>query len=116
MELYTYEAKANRVVDGDTIDMSIDLGFKITWRVNCRLAGINAPELSSVVPGVKEAAYRAKSYVESKIQPGDKIRIKSQKLDKYGRAVVTLFYGKDFSNNLNEEMIAQSLAVKYMAD
>ena len=42
--MYTYKAKCTRVVDGDTIDASIDLGFDITINKRIRLAGINAPE------------------------------------------------------------------------
>jgi micrococcal nuclease len=116
MELYQYIATVNRVVDGDTLDIVVDLGFKMSWRANCRLTGLNAPELSSTVEETKKAAYAAKSYVESKIKPGDKVLVQSKKLDKYGRPVANIYYGKDFANSLNKELLAEGLAVKYMAD
>jgi len=46
--MYQYKAKAERVVDGDTIDVTIDLGFKITTHQRIRLAGIDTPEVYSV--------------------------------------------------------------------
>ena len=42
--MYTYKAKLERVVDGDTLDASIDLGFDVIVRKRIRLAGINTPE------------------------------------------------------------------------
>lgn len=116
MGLYTYIATVNRVVDGDTIDLSLDLGFRMSWKANCRFAGVNTPELSSSNPEVKEAAYKAKAYVESKIKPGDKILLDSHKLDKYGRPVAKIYYGKDYKNCINDELIREGLAVGYMAD
>jgi micrococcal nuclease len=116
MNLYTYIATVNRVVDGDTIDLILDLGFRMSWKANCRFAGVNAPELSSTITEVKEAAYKAKSYVESKIKPGDKILLKSHKLDKYGRPVAKIYYGKDYVNCINDELLKEGLAISYMAD
>lgn len=116
MELYQYIATVNRVIDGDTLDLTLDLGFKISWRTNCRLAGINTPELTSTDLKIKEAAYGAKKYVEDRLKPGDKIVIKSMRLDKYGRAIAVVFYGKGFSNEMNRELLEGGWAVKYMAD
>ena len=46
--MYQYKAKVERIVDGDTIDVVIDLGFKITTNQRIRLAGINTPETYNV--------------------------------------------------------------------
>ncbi len=116
MNLYNYIATVQRVVDGDTLDIVVDLGFRMSWRANCRFAGINTPELSSTVPATKEAAYKAKAFVENRIKPGDKIRIESHKLDKYGRPVAKIYYGKGYANCINEELIKEGLAIVYMAD
>lgn len=116
MNLYNYIATVQRVVDGDTLSILIDLGFRISWSANCRFAGVNTPELSSTVPATKEAAYKAKAFVEDRIKPGDKIRIESHKLDKYGRPVAKIYYGKDYIHCINEELIKEGLAIVYMAD
>ena len=42
--MYEYRAKVDRVVDGDTVDFIVDLGFKISFKIRTRLAGVNTPE------------------------------------------------------------------------
>lgn len=113
MTLYTYKATVQRIVDGDTANLSIDLGFTISWASNCRLASVNAPELSSKDPMVKAKALEAKQYLIDKLPIGCEVRIVSRELDKYGRPVADLYYGKDFQNHLNQELLDNGLAVKY---
>lgn len=110
--LYYYKAIVDKVIDGDTLNLRIDLGFKIIWDVNCRLAGINTPELKSPDPILKEGAHKAKEYVETLLKAGDEITIKSKKLDKYGRPVVEVYYSTD-GIHLNTELLFQGLAKIY---
>lgn len=86
--MYTYKAKVGRVIDGDTVVMEIDLGFKIYHVMSCRLAGVNAPELNSKDEATKAAAVASKEYLMSLLPVGKEITIESTRLDKYGRALV----------------------------
>ncbi len=104
--MYTYKAKVIRVIDGDTVAMEIDLGFKIYHVMSCRLAGVNAPELNSKDEATKAAAEASKEYLMSMLPVGEIVTIESKKLDKYGRAVVKIDY-------TNEIMIEKGHAVKY---
>lgn len=96
--MYQYKAKLNKIVDGDTVNLTIDLGFRMTMTANCRLAGINAPEMST-----KEGQV-AKVYLTT-ILPESFI-IESTGLDKYGRPVVKI-------GDINQKMIDSGNAVKY---
>jgi endonuclease YncB( thermonuclease family) len=96
--MYNYKAKVNKVIDGDTVNLTIDLGFRMTMTANCRLAGINAPELST-----KEGQV-AKLYLTNLISDVDNIA--STGLDKYGRPIVKI-------GDINQKMIDSGNAVKY---
>lgn len=80
--MYTYNATVVRVVDGDTVDIVIDLGFSISTKQRVRLSGINAPEKST------PEGMASKGYLAEKLPPGTKASIDSAKPgggDKYGR-------------------------------
>ena len=109
--LYYYKATVNGVVDGDTLDLTIDLGFIIHWKSNCRLAGINAPELSAKEESIRLKANESKQYVVDAVKVGSQVLIKSKALDKYGRPIVDVYYGKDYAQCLNKEMLDKGLAV-----
>lgn len=110
--LYYYKATCLRVVDGDTAMLRIDRGFREFWEINCRLAFINAPELSSTgAPG-----QRAKDWLTATLA-NVPLWIRSEKLDKYGRPVVTIWTASSpaplFATSVNAQMISQSLAAVY---
>jgi len=86
--MYTYKAEVIRVIDGDTVVLNIDLGFKIYHKTSCRLAGINAPEMNSKDEEVRAAAVESKEYLMRLLPEGADVTIISKKLDKYGRPVV----------------------------
>ena len=94
--MYTYAAKLIEVVDGDTVDLLIDLGFGVHVKERCRLYGIDAPEMPT------EAGRNAKSRLESLIgaATGDlhvqtikMPRRPKEKTDKYGRYLAVLYDG-----------------------
>lgn len=99
--MYTYKAKVNKVIDGDTVNLTIDLGFRMTMTANCRLAGINAPEMST-----KEGSI-SKLFLSNLLPVGSDVVVESAKLDKYGRPVVRI-------GEINDKMISEGMAVKYM--
>ena len=104
--MYTYKAQVARVIDGDTVVLEIDLGFKIFHVMSCRLAGINAPEFHAKDEATRASAIASKEYLMSILPVGEWVEIESKKLDKYGRAVVKIDY-------VNELMIEKGHAVKY---
>ena len=115
-DLYTYQATAERVIDGDTVELTIDLGFKIQWRINCRFHGINAPELTSKDETERLKAQESKAAVSQFLKPGTKVKIVSRKLDKYGRPIVDLYCGESLTVHLNQWLLDQGMAKPYMND
>jgi micrococcal nuclease len=110
IDLYNYSAQALRVIDGDTVELNIDLGLKVFRRESCRLSGINAPELNAIDPDVRAAAQASRDHLKFLIE-GKTVFIKSKSLDKYGRPLV-LIYTTD-GLNVNQEMVKKGYAVVY---
>ena len=111
--MYTYKAQVARVIDGDTVVMEIDLGFKIFHVMSCRLAGVNAPELNAKDEATKAAAVASKNYLMELLPVGEWVEIVSRKLDKYGRAVIVIMPRSNDYAGVNELMIKSGHAVKY---
>lgn len=115
--MYEYLATVIRVVDGDTLDLNISLGFE-TWRVSrARLASINAAEMSSSDPVQRALAKAAKDWLGMMLPAGTVIRARTykDKREKYGRYLVEAFaYGNPVS--LNDQLVEQGLAVPYMVE
>jgi micrococcal nuclease len=117
--MYEYHVKkVTNVVDGDTIDVEIDLGFDISFSSRVRLAGIDTPESRTTNKAEKVLGLEAKEYVKSKIKDAKDIVIKTEKMDsseKYGRILGWLFLdGSKVS--VNEQMIADGYAWGYLGD
>ena len=113
-----YVKKVTNVVDGDTIDVEIDLGFDISFSSRVRLAGIDTPESRTTNKAEKVLGLEAKEYVKSKIKDAKDVVIKTEKMDsseKYGRILGWLFLdGSKVS--VNEQMIAEGYAWGYLGD
>jgi len=62
--LYTYKAKCINVVDGDTFDFMVDLGFNLTNKIRVRLADVDTPEIRASTEAERQHARAAKSFVE----------------------------------------------------
>jgi micrococcal nuclease len=117
--MYEYHVKkVTNVVDGDTIDVEIDLGFDISFSSRVRLAGIDTPESRTTNKAEKVLGLEAKEYVKSKIKDAKDVVIKTEKMDsseKYGRILGWLFLdGSKVS--VNEQMIADGYAWGYLGD
>lgn len=85
-DLHTYKAFVEDVVDGDTIWVNIDLGFRNWYRINLRFRGIDAPEMST------KKGVRVKEFVEATLSKCPFIVIRSTELGKYGRPISDIFY------------------------
>jgi micrococcal nuclease len=111
MNLYNYKATVVRVVDGDTVELMIHLGFTIVWKSTCRFFGVNTPELKSKDPLVRAKALEAKQYLIDKLPAGEVVYITSKELDKYGRPLADIYYSPELKH-LNQELLDTGLAIK----
>lgn len=109
-DLYTYKATVVRVIDGDTAELIIDLGFTVQWKSTCRLYGVNTPELRSKNADEKAKASLAKEFTKANLNEGAIVIIKSKDLDKYGRPLVDIYCGENYSVHLNAALIDAGLA------
>jgi len=121
--MYEYNAIVDRVVDGDTIDCTIDLGFHTWKKIRVRLEGINAPESRTRDKEEKAKGLAAKDrLIEIFEYNNNKCVLKVSGLGKYGRAISTVFVTSlsptpgDTSitlYNINQELINEGHAVAY---
>jgi len=113
-----YVKKVTKVVDGDTIDVEIDLGFDISFSSRVRLAGIDTPESRTTDKMEKALGLEAKAYLKSQIESAKTVVIKTEKMDsseKYGRILGWLFLD-GASISMNEKMIEDGHAWGYLGD
>jgi micrococcal nuclease len=113
-----YVKKVTKVVDGDTIDVDIDLGFDISFSSRVRLAGIDTPESRTSDKFEKSLGLEAKAYLKHAIDAAQKVVIKTEKMDsseKYGRILGWVFLDGS-EKSLNEMMIEDGYAWGYMGD
>lgn len=106
---YEYKAKIINVVDGDTIDVIIDLGFYVTTEQRMRLNGLDTPELNSKDEIERSLAQIAKIYLNT--WKGLDVTIKSYKKDKYGRFLADVYDKNGIF--LNKALIDLGYAVPY---
>ena len=114
--MYEYRVKkVNKIVDGDTIDVDIDLGFAVSFTQRVRLAGIDTPESRTTDLKEKALGVEVKEKIKKEIAAAKDIVIKTEKPDsseKYGRILGWLFLdGADVS--LNQKLINEGYAWTY---
>ena len=109
--MYEYRFTLERVVDGDTIDGLIDLGFGLTISRRVRLLGVNTPETRTRDLDEKAAGLKAKAFVVGLLSQGN-IRIKTQKdaTGKYGRLLADVWVGEV---HVQSELLRLGLAKPY---
>ncbi len=105
--MYEYNATVTKVVDGDTVDLSCDLGFRIFSRDRFRLLGIDTPERGQ--PGWAEATAALKELLPY----GAVVKVKTDRPynDKYGRWLAVVHAD---GVNVNDKMVADGFAKVYM--
>ena len=107
---YKYKALITNVVDGDTVDARVDLGFTVSVDVRFRLYGIDTPEINSTDETKRDIAKEAKQYLINTIL-NKEVLIKTFKPDKFGRWLVEIFVSEDYT--INKLLIEKNLAVPY---
>ena len=109
--MYTYEAKVVRVVDGDTIDALIDLGFSTHKKIRIRMVGINTPESRTRDLEEKKLGLAAKARLMEILQSNEnKFVLESQGVGKYGRCLGVI---KVNNKNVNQQLINEGHATEY---
>ncbi len=120
--MYEYKAIVDRVVDGDTIDCTIDLGFHTFRKIRVRMEGINTPESRTRDLEEKERGLAAKARLQEILLYKDNhCTLKLSGLGKYGSALATVFV-ENLSPvategitliNVNNQLITEGHAVEY---
>jgi micrococcal nuclease len=113
-----YVRKVENVVDGDTIDVLIDLGFDILFASRVRLAGIDTPESRTKDLAEKALGLEAKEYLKKHLKDAKSVVIKTEKMDsseKYGR-ILGWVYVDGNTVSLNDMMINDGYAWGYLGD
>ena len=115
-EYFVEEVK--NVVDGDTIDVVIDLGFDILFASRVRLAGIDTPESRTTDKAEKALGLEAKEYLKKQLKDAKSVVIRTEKMnssEKYGRILGWVYVNGD-SESLNNKMINDGYAWGYLGE
>jgi micrococcal nuclease len=109
--MYEYNAKLDRVVDGDTVDAMIDLGFDTWVHKRIRLLGIDAPETRTRDLDEKVQGLATKERLTGILEAAEGMFVlHSHGVGKYGRCLGTIMVGEQ---NINELLLAEGLAEVY---
>jgi endonuclease YncB( thermonuclease family) len=117
--MYNYKIRPVKIIDGDTIDAEIDLGFDIKTKKRIRFAGINTPESRTRDLEEKAKGLAAKDRVKQLLNGCDNITLQSHGLGKFGRCLGEIFLDKVDGEecltlkSLNELLIKEKHAVEY---
>ncbi len=102
--MWEYRVTVDEVIDGDTIDVTVDLGFETYKKVRLRLSGVDTHETYGVDEDSKEfrLGKRETRFVESWCKNADEIRIRTEKTGKYGRWLAKVY--SQSGAELNQEL------------
>ena len=106
--MFEYMATVLKVIDGDTVDLDVDLGFDVHAKMRFRLAGIDAPELRTA------EGKTARNWLVLNLAVGREVVVCTEKdrKEKYGRYLATIF-PVDGSMSINDKMVEAGHAKKY---
>ena len=105
--MFEYKATILKIVDADTVDLEIDLGFTVSTKQRVRLLGLNAPERFTL------EGKAAVAWLNTVIPAGTEVIVKSEKPgggDKYGRYLATIY---NALGSVNDALIASGHAVAW---
>jgi micrococcal nuclease len=112
-EPFVYRLKAvAKVVDGDTVDLDLDLGFSITLRQRVRLYGIDAPEVRTKDPIEKAKGLASQAFVSQWFERGGDVLVRTSKEEKYGRMLADCY--REGEPSLCTELLERGLAKPYL--
>ena len=109
--MFYYAVEVLRVVDGDTVDVRIDLGFNVWHKCRVRLMGINAPESRTRDKAEKKRGLAAKAWLAELLDSAQtEIEMQSHGVGKYGRVLGTLYIN---DVDVNKMMVKEGHAEEY---
>lgn len=109
--LFTYKAEVVRWVDGDTVYLKVDLGFRMSMTDSFRLIGINTPEIRGTE---RPQGLVVKEFVIDLLPKGSKVLIETRKSGKYGRWLAEIYFlVNDEYTSLNNTLLVEGLAKPY---
>jgi micrococcal nuclease len=109
--MYEYKIReVVKIVDGDTVDVILDLGFDMFKKERIRLNGIDAPESRTLDTEEKALGIDAKEFLERRLEDCDNLWVATEKDGKYGRMLGDIWCS---ATNINEEMVLRGYAWKY---
>ena len=118
--MFEYKLKVTRVVDGDTVDGLIDLGFNTFVKKRIRLYGINAPETRTRDAEEKKKGIECKKRLSDIIEDQEnEVILKSHGVGKFGRCLGELSYMTEdeegeYEVNINQSLVNEKLAEDYL--
>ena len=111
--MYEYKVKEiAKVVDGDTVDVIIDLGFGLSKKERCRIAGIDTPEKRTRDLKEKKYGIEATNFMTELLDKAENLIVRTEKDGKYGR-MLGWFYCDNVNGSLNNLMIEAGYAWSY---
>jgi len=116
---YWYNAKVLKVVDGDTVDLMVDLGFNVHHKIRVRLYGVNTPESRTKDAAEKEMGLRAKQFTSDWMDRHPEVFVQTvaDKNEKYGRVLANVFSSNLVDDPatacLNKDIIGAGYAREY---
>lgn len=116
---FWYGAKPLKTIDGDTIDLMVDLGFNIHFKMRVRLYGVNTPESRTKDLAEKELGLKAKKFTEDWLTGRDWVFVNTipDKNDKYGRILAKIYSSDKIDDPttacLNLDIIQSGYAREY---
>jgi len=112
--MYEYKVKwIDHIVDGDTFDATVDLGFNISHKIRVRMYGINTPESRTRDLEEKARGLESKKRLTELLEEHEgNLVVQTNKKGKYGRYLGTLF-ADEIGININKQLIQEGYAVEY---
>jgi len=112
--MWEYQIRINRVVDGDTVDARIDLGFKVHINVRIRVYGIDTPEVRTRDLEEKKRGKAASARIKEILSDADHVTVKSLGVDKFGRCLgVLMVEAEGIKYNVAEQLISEGHGIEY---
>ena len=115
--MYHYKVRSiDKVIDGDTVDVTIDLGFNLLQQVRVRLTGIDAPENRTLDLEEKAKGIMAREFLKDTLENAKYLTLETTKTGKYGRYLGNFYdrWGLNEEQHINQLMIKEGHAVEYV--
>jgi micrococcal nuclease len=119
---FWYSGTLVKVIDGDTADIMVDLGFKIHHKIRVRLYGVNTPESRTKDLAEKQMGLKAKEFTQNWLDRHKKFTVHTVagKNDKYGRILAMIYSDDEVKSNsvacLNEDIVESGYARAYFGE